>query len=222
MRSQRNPPSSVRLRPVRTKSGRPNLSQTDTPGPGSYSIPSTFETTSGFKLKGKLKSGSTEQTPGPGEYQWDNKFGSDGLAFSLKSRSSYGSNVAQSSTPAPGAYTIASTIGTSPKFSLSGRTNPRNRAAETPGPIYTVRSSIGQGRAYSLAPKLQYDGQRESKQTPAPGSYNVQSGFGSPKKGFTLKSRTNSSPRNDVPGPGQYTTRSDITSGPKHVFGTGQ
>lgn len=93
--------------PLMTRSGpkwgfggshRPKLQISDSPGPGSYDVPSLGQT-KGFSFYPKRHERSTPKYPGPGSYE--PRFVEKSLKFSLYSRITY--RVKQV-TPGPGAY----------------------------------------------------------------------------------------------------------------------
>jgi len=121
--------------------------------------------------------------------------------------------------PGPGAYSPRTPTKTSPRYTMSSKTNRAKSKLSSPGPgAYTIVSSVGKG------PKKTFSGRQKSyyrNNTPGPVTYNYSSFIGTKKEGsprYSMKSRSCTTPkseRNQNPGPGTYDSHGFIGKGKK-------
>ncbi|GCA62423.1 hypothetical protein KIPB_003438 [Kipferlia bialata] len=123
--------------------------------------------------------------------------------------------------PGPGAYSMGSTVGKAPAFSLKGRTATK-KAESMPGPGQYDVSTASKSPAYSLSGRHSSSGVRTA--SPGPGAYATTGGTGGGPK-FSMSGRTGSAlgVRNTgAPGPGAYnTTANDSVGKGKPAFSLG-
>jgi hypothetical protein len=204
-------------------SGRfPQPKMSDTPGPGSYEMPSTLFAGS-ISLKGKHKASPAQLTPGPGHYILSSRPGnglpvltSSRLAVEVsptanvkllysefKSSSPSYSMLGRPETrlpfngPGPGSYDSPSTLN-SGKMTIIGK--PKDPApSQTPGPGQYNPEPAKSERACYLRP-TPHDpcGDR----LPGPGEYEVKSSSAGPS--YSFRGRHSASAQDTIPGPGSY------------------
>lgn len=191
------------------------------PGPGQYSMRSTFSHRFGAPFgTGKRSTQNLNKSvlmPGPGAYEPTSEFGNKGNGIGF-GKSIRGNAKNQHLMPGPGQYTVNDILFRDPKAaSLKGR--PKTTKEELrPGPGHYKSSSINNSPAYSMGIKTKLKELTE-RGNPGPGGYNPEYtkvkqsppgvAFGSPSKA-TMKG-------DNMPGPGQYALRTTVgTEGPSY------
>mmetsp|Transcript_2334 Transcript_2334/g.3267 ORF Transcript_2334/g.3267 Transcript_2334/m.3267 type:complete len:431 (-) Transcript_2334:348-1640(-) len=177
------------------------------PGPGAYQMGDQHYKGYGrgpsYSLTGRAKGSSENDVPGPGAYH-----GQDDPRRSAAHRTyhMHGQDkrfrYRNDGNPGPGEYTLDTTVGKAPAFSLSGRTGRKSRS-ETPGPGAYIRpQSAPLRRDSSLGRAKRFSGPSQD-QVPGPGAYQqMQSTDG---KGWSMGARTEYTGKGpDSPGPGAY------------------
>lgn len=142
------------------------------PGPGAYSMRSTFSSRGVSFGAGKRANGNNYAAfiPGPGAYQpassFENK--THGIGFGKGRRDKL---VGDQRLPGPGQYTVNQSLFRDPKYaSIKGR--PKTSKPEMkPGPGHYQSKSMYNSPSYSMGIKTKLK-ELTSKNNPGPGGYN--------------------------------------------------
>lgn len=165
------------------------------PSPFSYDPHHTEVGAKDITFHYRVKQRQSQETPGPGAYDISREARS-GYKFSFTGRTTQSSYSPVRNFPGPGAYNARQPSRENPGYTFANRTNYNsmykvNDAMPNVGPnTYQIRDD-----ASSHYPSLSFRGRvktRQTDETPAPGSYNVQRAYSPRGKGFTMGARTRS------------------------------
>lgn len=214
------------------------------PGPGRYSLPSTFGKVSNDKTKKsnpsysfgtKLPSSIIKKTCTPGPSYVDPKMSRTGTTVGrASSMGTRPKQLVQSETPAPGAYAPEKVHPQrerrAPAYSIGGRIAPRKKDNNPSPGTYTVPSLIGNKTTKNAAPSYTMAGRSnrggfadDTKQTPGPGSYNNNMNDKKKAPAYSMTGRTfMPSDSTQKPGPGAHSPEKvniHKKSAPSHSMG---
>lgn len=166
-----------------------------------------------ISLKSRIRDPlAADDVPGPGQYVIKNTIG-QGLRFSMTYRAK---SQDTSDLPGPGAYDHHSSFG--PKSArrattIKGRIDNHSYATASPGPVYLVPSTIGQGPKFTMSPRIDHDATSSTKWCPGPATYLPKGkNFQEARNGKTFGTKNIiSAPNHEVPGPGAYNPSDKIS-----------
>jgi Sperm-tail PG-rich repeat len=188
----------------------------DTPGPGTYQIPSLITDGPSFSISRKFESKSLKIFPGPGQY--------DPIPYKIptyiigKSKREYNiSDSIKSQLPGPGTYTIPHKyLGTSWKFVKPKTKTKKNLSDVGPGSYEQPSTLDKRSCSIGTRPGSQLD---LSRSFPGPGSYKPE--MAKSQSSIVIgSSKRPEIKNNNIPGPGSYEIKPRPTTSAK--FGTGK
>ncbi|WIA35656.1 hypothetical protein OEZ86_004068 [Tetradesmus obliquus] len=208
----------------------------DTPGPGAYSLPSSFgqqgvaftmgakpAATAAAAAAGKA---AAEDMPGPGTYYNPRAGSAGGPAFSMAGR--WRQHGQEAAAPGPGEHQQLQFIVDGPAFSIRGKPDAATAAAgraagsSSPGPgSYQTNPAWGRSvspsaPAYSMAGRLPQPGTKARSSSPGPAEYQ-QTAFKPDGPAFSFPAkpkarRLSASVGADTPGPTDYDTSTSVNT----------
>lgn len=194
----------------------------DVPGPGQYSMRSTFNAKGNAFGAGKRSSPNLNrsvQMPGPGQYAPTSMFGNrtHGAGFGTGKRNEMTGN----KMPGPGTYQVNDSLYRDPKAaSIKGRPK-TSKIDSRPGPGHYQSKSVHTSPAFSMGAKTKIK-ESGAKDNPGPGNYNgdyTKIKYSTPGINFGSPSKSVMHGDSSMPGPGQYDLGTRVgTEGPSHTI----
>ena len=194
--------------------------KSETPGPGSYEIPSKICEGPYYKIRGRInvKENLNNIKPGPGTYDLPEEKIPGGFVMGISLRTFPTPDNVKSNIPGPGTYSFPSeTLGKPWKFHKVDSKPERPNTSLGPG-SYEVPSTL-LNKSFSFTGKSKTGIYKDQNCAPGPGAYDPQAAL-SRSGTFTMVSKRPEVKDNKVPGPGTYTVTLRPTTS-SSTFGVG-